>query len=127
MKKASADGNEEDERGEDSSQLSSDVANMKRPASKPRGSGHGRGRGNRGRGRGRAKNKPQPIPDLSKGKRNAEKAEDEESKEPPKKRPAARSSSSKGPKGDEKDMCACNCRFILAALELYTCMQAKSI
>ena len=96
-----------EERGEDSSIVSSDIDGMrKKPAAKipsasSRGTGaRGRGRGGgRGRGRGRAKNKPQPVPNLVPKKRKAEDEDiqdedDHDDEEPIKKKPA-----SKKPKG----------------------------
>lgn len=81
-------GEQDEERGEDSSELSSNI--YKRPSSKAsRGrGGRGRGRG-QGKGRGRAKNKPKPVPDLQSSSHKRKDSESKESQERPLKRPAA--------------------------------------
>ena len=98
----------DEERGEDSSVVSSDVDTKKKPASKipsasSRGtSARGRGRaGGRGRGRGRAKNKPQPVPNLIPKKKRQAEDEDKQDEEPMMKKPASKKSK-KTPTEDSK-------------------------
>ena len=83
-------GAQDEERGEDSSELSSNMNTYKRPSSKAsRGrGGRGRGRG-QGKGRGRAKNKPKPVPELQSSSHKRIDLESKENQERPLKRPAA--------------------------------------
>ena len=79
-------GEKTDDRGEDSSEVST----YKRPSSKAsRGQGgRGRGRG-QGRGRGRAKNKPKPVPELPSSSHKRKDSKSKDNQERPLKRPAA--------------------------------------
>ena len=98
-------GCKEEERGEDSSDLSSDLDTRKRPAMKRPAAARGRG-ASRGRGRGRARGrgdsgpkKPPVVPKVAPGSKRKQKDKEVEEASAP----ASSSKKPKDTKGDTKD------------------------